>query len=245
MKITIFKIGGNVIDDPQKLDVFLDKFAACPGSKVLVHGGGKVATRLAEKTGLKVTMIDGRRVTDKDMLDIVVMTYAGLINKDIVSSLNRKGCNAIGLCGADANIIVSKMRSKLPVDFGYVGDPVSVKSSALLALLSSGFVPVVAPITASEETLLNTNADTVAQTIAVALAETDDVDLQYEFEKRGVLLDVDDPDSVVKNVNKEYFEKLKEEGRISAGMLPKLQNALKAVDEGVSKVFIGETVISK
>lgn len=244
MKVKIFKIGGNVIDSPEKLDAFLEKFSLCEGPKILVHGGGKIATRLAEKIGLKVTMIDGRRVTDKDMLDIVVMTYAGLINKQIVASLNNKNCNAIGLCGADSKVILSKMRSKVPVDFGFVGDPISVNTKALTALLSAGFVPVIAPITISEEAaLLNTNADTVAQTVAVSLGKTEEVELRYEFEKKGVLLDVDDPDSVVKNINPAFFEKLKTEGRISAGMLPKLQNALKAVGEGVKKVYIGETII--
>jgi len=243
--IEIFKIGGNVIDDPEKLESFLAGFASRPGRKILVHGGGKEATRLAEKTGLEVTMVDGRRVTDKKMLDIVVMTYAGSINKRIVSSLCRKGCNALGLCGADADMVFSEIRPKQPIDFGYVGDPVAVRTDRVLALLDSGFVPVFAPITSSVHGLLNTNADTVAQTIAVALAEHDSVDLKYHFEKRGVLLDVNNPDSLLANVTPQLFEKLKAEGKITDGMLPKLQNAISAVKAGVSHVCIGETVISE
>lgn len=243
--IEIFKIGGNVIDSPEKLDIFLDGFISFPSRKILVHGGGKEATRLAEKTGLKVTMVDGRRVTDRDMLDIVIMTYAGTINKRIVSSLCRKGCNALGLCGADADIVFSKIRSKQPIDFGYVGDPVLVKAERIITLLEGGFVPVFAPITASNEGLLNTNADTVAQTLAVALAKYDKVNLRYHFEKRGVLLDINNPDSVLRNVTPEVFQQLKAEGRISDGMLPKLQNAISAIDAGVSNVCIGETVVSK
>lgn len=242
--IKIFKIGGNVIDDPEKLDGFLTEFASVRNRKVLIHGGGKEATRLAGKTGLEVTMVDGRRVTDGPMLDIVIMTYAGSINKRIVSSLCRKGCNALGLCGADADIVFSKIRSKQPVDFGYVGDPVSVSSQKIVSLLDCGFVPVFAPITASDCGPLNTNADTVAQTIAVSLAGLEEVELHYHFEKRGVLLDVNNPESVLSNVTPEIFKRLKAEGRISDGMLPKLQNAISAVTAGVSRVCIGETIVS-
>lgn len=241
MKVKVIKIGGNVVDNPEKLKKFLRDFAKIDGAKILVHGGGKIATQISKSLEIETKMIDGRRVTDKETLDVVTMVYAGLINKRIVAMLRAEGVNAFGLSGADGGLIVSKRRSPMPVDYGYVGDPIvekfSVKSAEVL--IDNGFTAVVAPITISDECeLLNTNADTIASTIAQALSVKYDVELVYCFEKRGVLLDVNDENSLVAEINPEKFEKLKSEGVIVDGMLPKLSNAFKAIDKGVSTVVI-------
>lgn len=239
--LKVVKIGGNVVDNPEKLDKFLTDFASIEGDKILVHGGGKIATTVSKALGIETQMVDGRRVTDAETLKVVTMVYAGLINKTIVSKLQKAGCNAIGLSGADGALIVSKRRAAAPVDFGFVGDPVPGKFGLRTAktLIDAGFTIVVAPITISEEgELLNTNADTVAQTIAQGMAAKREVELVYCFEKRGVLTDVNDDESVIEKITPAYFEKLKSEKVVSDGMLPKLENAFEAVNKGVTAVTI-------
>lgn len=240
--IKVIKIGGNVVDNPEKLQQFLRDFASLEGSKVLVHGGGKVATAISKGLGIEAQMIGGRRVTDAETLRIVTMVYAGLINKNIVAALQSEGCNALGLCGADGSLIRSKKRAVTAegVDYGFVGDPVDFNLGTATALIDGGLVPIVAPITYDAEngTLLNTNADTVAQTVAVGLAQKYPVELVYCFEKRGVLRDVNDADSVISNINPELYEQLKADEIVADGMLPKLENAFKAINSGVRSVVI-------
>lgn len=240
--IKVIKIGGNVVDNPEKLQQFLRDFASLEGPKVLVHGGGKVATAISKGLGIEAQMIGGRRVTDAETLRIVTMVYAGLINKNIVAALQGEGCNALGLCGADGSLIRSKKRAVTAegVDYGFVGDPVDFNLHTATALIDGGLVPIVAPITYDAEngTLLNTNADTVAQTVAVGLAQKYPVELVYCFEKRGVLRDVNDDDSVISSINPELYEQLKADGIVADGMLPKLENAFKAINSGVRSVVI-------
>lgn len=239
--LKVFKIGGNVVDNPEKLDKFLTDFVAVTGDKVLVHGGGKIATTISKALGIETQMIDGRRVTDEETLKVVTMVYTGLVNKTIVSKLQKLGCNAIGLSGADGRLIVSKKRNPTPVDYGFVGDPVVDKFGLQTAktLAAGGFTMVVAPITLSEEgELLNTNADTVAQTVALGMAGEYDVELIYCFEKKGVLMDMNDDDSVIRRITPAYFDELKRDGVVSDGMLPKLENAFRAVNGGVKSVTI-------
>ncbi|MFI3317751.1 MAG: acetylglutamate kinase [Rikenellaceae bacterium] len=240
-KITVVKIGGNVIDSPEALEEFVKNFAALPSPKILVHGGGKIATRLAKQMNVETTMIDGRRVTDKPMLDIVVMTYAGLLNKEIVAKLQAAGCNAIGLSGADGNAIEATRRPANPIDFGFVGDidPAKVNESLIGHLLAGGITPVYCAITHDGNgTLLNSNADTIASSVALAASRVDATDLLFCFEKRGVLRDVEDNDSVIREITAESYPPLKESGVINKGMIPKIENALKAVSQGVKRVCI-------
>lgn len=240
--IKVIKIGGNVVDNPEKLQQFLRDFAGLEGPKVLVHGGGKVATAISKGLGIEAQMIGGRRVTDAETLRIVTMVYAGLINKNIVAALQGEECNALGLCGADGGLIRSKKRAVTAegVDFGFVGDPVDFNLDTATALIDGGLVPIVAPITYDAEngTLLNTNADTVAQTVAVGLAQRYPVELIYCFEKRGVLKNVEDDNSVIANINPVLYEQLKADGIVADGMLPKLENAFKAINSGVRSVVI-------
>jgi len=237
----VVKIGGNIVDNPEKLDRFLTDFASLKGDKILVHGGGKIATTISKALGIETQMIDGRRVTDAETLQVVTMVYAGLINKTIVSKLQTRGCNALGLSGADGRFIVSKKRAAHPVDYGFVGDPIPEKFGLQTAknLIGGGFTLVVAPITYSEEgELLNTNADTVAQTVALGMSAAYEVELIYCFEKRGVLMDINDEDSVIPEITPAYFEELKAKGIVADGMLPKLENAFKAISGGVKSVTI-------
>lgn len=237
--IRVFKIGGNVVDNASKLDAFLADFARIEGEKVLVHGGGKVATQISSALGIKTTMIDGRRVTDAATLNVVTMVYAGGVNKEIVAKLQLDGCNALGLCGADGGLIRSHKRPALPIDYGFVGDPYSVNAKLIRTLTESGYVVVAAPITFDDKCgLLNTNADTVAACIATSLASQTEVELVYCFEKAGVLSDVDDDSSVINHISESDFAQLKADGTISAGMLPKLENAFKAINNGVRSVVI-------
>lgn len=238
--IKVIKIGGNVVDNPEKLQQFLRDFASLDGPKVLIHGGGKVATAISKGLGIEARMIDGRRVTDAETLRIVTMVYAGLINKNIVASLQHQGCNALGLCGADGSLIQSRKRAATPIDYGFVGDPERFNLDTATALIDSGLVPIVAPITyePGSGALLNTNADTVAQTVAVGLAARYPVELVYCFEKRGVLRNVDDENSVIERIDPALYEELKAEGIVADGMLPKLDNAFKAIRSGVSSVVI-------
>ncbi len=237
----VIKIGGNIVDNPEKLDRFLADFAALEGDKILVHGGGKIATEISKSLNISTVMIEGRRVTDAETLKVVTMVYAGLINKTIVGKLQTLGCNALGLSGADGRLIVSKRRAAAPVDYGFVGDPIPEKFgvNTAKALIDNGFTLVVAPITLSESgELLNTNADTVAQTLALGMSARGDVDLVYCFEKQGVLMDVNDESSVIPQITPARFEELKAAGIVADGMLPKLENAFRAIAGGVRSVTI-------
>ncbi len=237
--IRVVKIGGNVIDNPEALGRFLDDFAQLPGKKILVHGGGKEATRLSAALGIETTMINGRRVTDAATLDVVTMVYAGLVNKRLVSGLQARGVNAIGLCGADGRAVVSHRRSPEPVDYGYVGDIDSVNTELISALMATDMVPVFCAITSTiKGQLLNSNADSVASAVALAAASVEAVELHYCFDKPGVMLDIDNPDSVIREINEEKFRELKAEGVVHSGMLPKIENALSACRRGVSAVYI-------
>lgn len=233
----IVKIGGNIIDAPEALASFLANFASIPGFKLLVHGGGKIATSMAAELGIQSQMIEGRRVTDSESLKIVTMVYAGWINKSIVASLQALSSNAIGLAGPDGAFVVSKKRNPEPIDYGFVGDIESVNAHGLTALIENGLSPVFAPITADTKgQLLNTNADTMAQALAIALSTHFDVTLTYCFEKQGVLMDPNDDNSVISQINPANFAQLKADGIVSAGMIPKLENALKAISQGVQTV---------
>lgn len=237
--ITVVKIGGNVIDNPAGLQAFLEQFASLGEKCILVHGGGKIATRMGEKLGIPSTMINGRRVTSPETLNVVTMVYAGLVNKNIVARLLPLGCKALGMCGADGSLIISARRSPVPVDYGEVGDVTGVDTSTLRSILEAGMVPVICSITTDGQgNLLNTNADSVAAAIAGAAATIEPTRLVYCFEKPGVLLDVDDDSSVVPFVNEEIFASLKSDGKVHQGMLPKLENALASVRGGVSEVVI-------
>lgn len=238
-KITVVKIGGNVIDNPEALKRFLHDFAALEGAKILVHGGGKLATRLAERLELKVQMLDGRRVTDKGMLDVVTMVYAGLINKQLVAALQAAGFNAMGLSGADGNVVTARRRSPHPVDFGFVGDIERVDETLLGRLLGSGITPVFSAIMHDGRgTLLNCNADSVASALAVATARIAPTELVFCFEKAGVLRDAEDERSLIGEITAETFAVLRAGGVVSKGMLPKIENALEAVAKGVLRVAI-------
>ncbi len=239
--ISVVKIGGNVIDNPEALKSFLRDFAALEGPKILVHGGGKEATRLSETLGVETTMIDGRRVTDGRTLDIVTMVYAGLVNKRIVAILQSLGCNAVGLSGADGNLIPAQRRSPEPVDYGFVGDIDSEKlSDAFLRhLLDYGYLPVICAICHDGKgSLLNCNADSIAGAVAVAASRIGNTRLTFCFEKKGVMADVDDDNSVIPLVTAVSFEQLKKDGIVAKGMLPKLRNALDSAAAGVSEVRI-------
>jgi acetylglutamate kinase len=242
-KLSVIKIGGNVIDNSEKLHQFLLDFTALPGDKILIHGGGKIATELGVSLGVEAKMVDGRRITDIETLRIVTMVYAGLINKNMVAQLQAKGCNAIGLTGADGNLIKAVKRPVKDIDYGYVGDldPSSVSTETLNSLLNAGLVPVFCAITHDGDAqLLNTNADTIAAAVAVAMSPLYETSLIYCFEKRGVLRDVDDENSLVTEIKSEQFDALKEEGVVSGGMIPKLHNAFEAIKSGVSAVYIGK-----
>lgn len=240
-KLYIIKIGGALIDDEELLAQFLAQFSEIQEKKILVHGGGKLATTLADKLGIEQKMINGRRITDKETLDIVTMVYAGGINKNIVEKLQQKKCNAIGFSGADGNLIKAKKRVHPEIDFGFVGDITkkSVNRKLVSKLIKLDLVPVFSAITHDRKgNLFNTNADTIASVMAQALSEKYEVELLYCFDKEGVLEDVNDPESVIKSVNEEEFTVLKEEGKLHKGILPKLENALGAIKNNVDKVFL-------
>ncbi len=237
--LKIVKIGGNIVDNPAALDDFLCKLSTLPGEKILVHGGGKVATAIGQSLGIQAQMIDGRRVTDAETLRIVTMVYAGVINKTITAKLNAAGCPAIGLSGVDGEFIVSRRRAPEPVDYGFVGDPARVNTALARQMLSDGYTLAIAPITYDGEGgLLNTNADTVAASLAAAMAAENEVELIYCFEKKGVLSDVTDEDSVVARITPAVFAAMKASGAVAAGMLPKLENAFRSLEKGVSRVVI-------
>ncbi len=242
-KLYIIKIGGNIIDDEQKSASFLRDFSGITEKKILVHGGGKVATKIGEQLGIESKYIDGRRITDEATIDLVTMVYGGLINKKIVSQLQSAGCNAIGITGADANLIPATKRPVREIDYGYVGDVVSsmINADNWNIFLQNNITPVVAPLTHDNKgQMLNTNADTIAQEIAKALSNEYAVSLIYSFEKSGVLLNVEDDGSVINNLNIEKYNGLKSSGKIFAGMIPKLDNAFAALNSGVKKIIIGK-----
>jgi len=242
----IIKVGGNIIDDEVKLSAFLKQFAGLRSSdgsvtkKILVHGGGKLATKLAAQLNIPQQMIDGRRITDEETLKIVTMVYAGYINKNIVAGLQANHCNAIGLSGADGNAIQAHKREHPTIDYGYAGDIDSVNSILLKNLLDQDIAIVMAPITHDKKgQLLNTNADTIAQEIAKAMSELYEVNLIYSFEKTGVLLDANDESTVIATIKPDYYARLKAEKKIFAGMIPKIDNAFTALNSGVKRVTIG------
>ena len=239
-KLTIVKVGGAVVEDEAQLEQLLKDFAAIEGRKVLVHGGGRKATKMAERLGIETKMVNGRRITDADMLEVVTMVYGGLVNKNLVARLQANGVNAIGLTGADADVIRSHKRPlKDGIDFGFVGDVDAADGTMLSRLIEAGIIPVMAPLTHDGEGhILNTNADTIASETAKALAGLYDVTLIFSFEKKGVLRDPNDDDSVIPAINHADFKRYKADGTISGGMLPKIENALHAIDAGVSKVII-------
>lgn len=237
--LLVVKIGGNVVDNEDALATFLKDFASIRDPKVLVHGGGKIATKISKALGIEAQMIDGRRVTDAETLDVVTMVYAGLVNKKIVAGLQRYDCNAIGLSGADANVIRSKKREAGAVDYGFVADVEEVNGDQLSKLINDGLVPIMAPITHDKKgLLLNTNADTVASAVAVGLSKRFTVSLCYCFELPGVLRDRNDPKTLIERIDKDIYGQLKADGTIVEGMIPKLDNCFDAIDAGVSKVKI-------
>jgi acetylglutamate kinase len=242
-KLIVIKIGGNIVDDEVKLSSFLKSFAKINGKKILIHGGGKVATKIGDKLGIESKYVDGRRITDAETIDLVTMVYAGLINKKIIARLQSFSCNAIGVTGADGNLIPADKRPVKEIDYGFVGD---VKSEQLTianwqSLINAGFIPVVAPLTHDGKgQILNTNADTIAQEVARALCRSYEVSLIYSFEKSGVLLDANDDSTVIGKINPSYYQQLKAEQKIFAGMIPKLDNAFAALNSGVKKVIIGK-----
>ena len=238
-KLTVLKVGGAVVEDPQALDAFLAGFAAMPGLKVLVHGGGREATRVAAQLGVPTKMVDGRRITDADMLRVVTMVYGGLVNKGVVAALQARGVNALGLTGADLGCMLAVKRPVKDIDYGFVGDMERVDTSILADLIARGVVPVMAPLSFDGKgTLLNTNADTIASSVARALAERFEVTLVYCFEKAGVLSDPSDEGSVIPLITKESFASLVADGTVAGGMIPKLQNAFDAIEGGVREVRI-------
>ena len=239
-KLTIVKVGGAVVEDETQLAQLLKDFSAIEGRKLLVHGGGRKATKVAEALGIESKMVGGRRITDADMLNVVTMVYGGLVNKNLVTRLQANGVNALGLTGADMDVIRSHKRPiKDGVDFGYVGDVDKANGQMLSKLIEEGIIPVMAPLTHDGQgNILNTNADTIASETAKALAPFYDVTLIFSFEKKGVLRNPDDDDSVIPIISRADFIKYKTDGTISGGMLPKIENALGAIDSGVSRVII-------
>ncbi len=242
-RLTLIKIGGNVIDDEAQLQQFLSDFARVEGHKILVHGGGKMATRLAADLGHQAVLVDGRRITDQKTLDIVTMVYAGLVNKNLVARLQQQSCNAVGLSGADGNFIQAVKRPVNEIDYGFVGDihNRSVNASGIEAFLNAGFVPIFSAITHDGQgQLLNTNADTIAGSLAVALSASFETRLVYCFEKKGVLADVNDEQSLVREIREAEFLPLQQSGVVAGGMIPKLHNAFQAINQGVKEVIIGQ-----
>ena len=239
-KVTIVKVGGAIVEDNEQLAQLLTDFAAIPGKKVLVHGGGRRATNVAAALGIESKMVNGRRITDAQMLEVVTMVYGGLVNKNLVAKLQAKGVNALGLTGADMDVIHSHKRPvKDGVDFGYVGDVERANGKMLQTLIQEGITPVMAPLTHDGNgNILNTNADTIASETAKALAPYYDVTLIYSFEKKGVLSNPDDDNSVIPVITRSDFEKYQADRTIGGGMIPKIENALAAVDAGVKEVII-------
>jgi acetylglutamate kinase len=239
--LTIIKIGGNILDNPKLLTSMLDSFVKIDGYKLLIHGGGKIANVLMKQMGIEPKMVDGRRITDEKTLEIVTMVYGGLINKNLVCQLQSRGCNAIGLTGADANIIPAVKRPVKDIDYGYVGDidTLRINSDTLAIFISNELTPVLAPLTHDDNgSMLNTNADTIASSVAIALSSHFKVKLVYCFEKKGVLSNPDDEESVISKINEKHYATYKANGVIHSGMIPKLDNAFDALKAGVSEIII-------
>lgn len=238
-KLTIIKVGGKIVEEENSLQQLLEDFTSIPGNKVLVHGGGRSATQMAERLGIESNMVDGRRITDEETLKVVTMVYAGLVNKNIVAKFQSLNVNALGLTGADMNIMLAKKRPVTDIDYGFVGDMEAVDGKMLSSLIKEDIVPVLAPLTHDGKGhLLNTNADTIAGETAKALANYFNVTLIFCFEKKGVLMNEDDDNSVIPHLNRESFRQYVSEGVIQGGMIPKLQNAFEALSVGVKKVII-------
>ena len=242
MKLFIIKIGGNVLDNPEALRAFLTDFASIKEPKILIHGGGKIATKLGEQLGIESNYVNGRRITDAATLDLVTMVYGGLVNKQLVASLQNLGCNAMGITGADGNMIRAVKRPVKDVDYGFVGDikPESVNTALLHFLLRQNTVPIFAPLTHADGNMLNTNADTIASVLSVALSKHFDVRLIFCFEKKGVLRDIKQEDSVIRHLSKKIYDDLLSKQVFADGILPKLENAYAAIQAGVKEVLIGE-----
>ena len=241
-RIFIIKIGGNVLDNGESLHGFLQDFAAIKESRILIHGGGKIASRIGDQLGIPSQYVNGRRITDEKTRDLVTMVYGGLVNKQIVSALQAIGCNAVGLTGADGNVIQAVKRPVKEIDYGFVGDiqAKDVNTTWLRALLKEQLVPVFAPLTHAQGSMLNTNADTIASILAVALSQFFEVRLIFCFEKKGVLRDVNDLDSVIHHMSKSLYDELLIKKALMDGILPKLENAFAAIHAGVKEVLIGE-----
>ncbi len=241
-RLFIIKIGGNVLDDEKSLKSFLKDFASIQAPKILIHGGGKIATKLGDQLGIQSHYIKGRRITDAQTLDLVTMVYGGLVNKQIVAQLQAHHCNAMGFTGADGNLISAKKRLVGEIDYGFVGDitPESVNSTLLYFLLKQNVIPIFAPLTHSEGVMLNTNADTIASVLAISLSKHFDVRLIFCFEKQGVLTDVNKEDSVITNLTHSLYQELLKKGSFHDGILPKLENSFNAIQSGVKEVLIGE-----
>lgn len=239
--LKIVKTGGKLIEDDEKFEVFLKDFAELQGPKILVHGGGKMATEIAGKLGYETKMLDGRRITDENSIQVITMVYGGLISKNIVAKLQAIGANAIGLCGADGMSVVSQKRPVKEVDYGFVGDVEEVNTGFINSLLEQGIIPVFSAISTTREgQLLNTNADSVAAEIAQAMSKIMETELYFCFEKKGVLANADDDESVIEEIDTQSYAKLLGERVISDGMLPKLHNCFLALEHGVSKIFLGD-----
>lgn len=236
-KLHLFKIGGKIIDNAEVLTSFLEGFAAIKGAKILVHGGGVIAEELAARLGIPTSMHEGRRITSREMRDLVTMVYGGRINKSLCSELQRLGCDAMGLTGADARLILAEKRSPQPIDFGYVGDVTSVRSELIVSLLKLGLTPVFAPLSWGGE-ILNTNADAIASALAIALSESYSVRMMYGFEAEGVLLDIGDPKSLIRTLSYDSYRELLEEKIITAGMIPKLEECFRALHKGVENIVL-------
>ena len=240
-EVLVVKIGGNIINDESKLKAFLQDFAIIDQPKILVHGGGNLASKLSERLNIPTTMIEGRRITTDENLDVVIMVYAGLINKKITATLQRLGCNAMGLCGSDANSITASKRPNMPIDYGWVGDVESVNVDVIQSFLDNKLTPVFSAICHDGKgQLLNTNADTVAAEMAIAMSKRSQTKLVYCFEKKGVLQNIDDDNSVIKHINPSIYKELKAKNIINEGMLPKLKNCFHALDHKVALVKIGD-----
>jgi acetylglutamate kinase len=242
-KLFVIKIGGNIVDDAAALQSFLKKFAAIGAKKILVHGGGKIATSIGKQLGIEPNYFNGRRITDEATIDLVTMVYGGLINKKLVAALQSMHCNAIGLTGADGNIIPASKRLVAEIDYGFVGDIKNegVGVNDLRVFLNNNMVPIVAPLTHDGKgQLLNTNADTIASALAVALSKQYDVRLIYCFEKKGVLENVEDKSSVITLIDKKKYQQLLQDKKLADGILPKIDNAFAAIDSGVKEVLIGD-----
>jgi acetylglutamate kinase len=238
-KLTIVKVGGKIVEDEQSLNQLINDFKSISGPKILVHGGGRSATALAARLGIETQMVEGRRITDQPMLEVAVMVYAGLVNKTIVAGLQAKGCNAAGFTGADLDLIRAMKRPVKEIDYGFVGDVIDINTSELRLLIAEGVAPVIAPITHNGKgQLLNTNADTIATEMAIDLAKFYAVTLVFCFEKDGVLSKPDDEKSVIHDLDKSMYMLYKAEGVISEGMIPKLDNAFRAINSGVYRILI-------